>query len=121
MMTPRPTLLIYNAKDDCCFVADTVKENTYDPVVPFYAQANATDSFGYYVNQDPGTHNYERDNRQQFYRFIQTHFSGPDLERGRHSVHGRSADGRGNGRPAASAERNLFVVGGQRRGRSSPS
>lgn len=74
MMAPRPTLLIYNAKDDCCFVADTVKASTYDPVVPFFEQAKAAGSLEYYVNQDPGTHNYERDNRQQFYRFIHKHF-----------------------------------------------
>jgi dienelactone hydrolase len=74
LMAPRPTLLIYNAKDDCCFVAETVKPNTYDPVVPIYQQANAATAFEYYVNKDPGTHNYERDNREQFYRFLQKHF-----------------------------------------------
>jgi len=76
LMTPRPTLLIYNAKDDCCFVARTVKSNTYDPVVPFYEQADAVDCFEYYENDDPGTHNYDLDNRQQFYRFVNRHFLG---------------------------------------------
>ncbi|MFV1966516.1 MAG: alpha/beta hydrolase family protein [Pirellulaceae bacterium] len=74
LMTPRPTLLIYNAKDNCCFVAKTVKPNTYDPIVPFYEQAGVADSFEYYENEDPGTHNYDLDNRQQFYRFVNRHF-----------------------------------------------
>lgn len=74
LMTPRPTLSIYNTKDNCCFVASTVKPNTYDPVVPFYEQAGVKDAWQYYENSDPGTHNYERDNRQQFYRFVNKHF-----------------------------------------------
>ena len=74
LMTPRPTLLVYNAKDDCCFVAATVKSNTFDPVVPLYEQAGAESAWQYYENTEPGTHNYERDNRQQLYRFINEHF-----------------------------------------------
>jgi len=74
LMTPRPTLSIYNTRDNCCFVASTVKPNTYDPVVPFYEQAGVKDAWQYYENSDPGTHNYERDNRQQFYRFVNKHF-----------------------------------------------
>ena len=74
MMVPRPTLLIYNAKDNCCFVSSTVKPNTFDPVVPFFRQAGVADRFRYHENTDPGTHNYERDNRQQLYAFLNRHF-----------------------------------------------
>ncbi len=74
LMTPRPTLLIYNAKDTCCFVASTVKSNTYEPVIPFYEQAGVKNAWQYYENSNPGTHNYERDNREQFYRFVNEHF-----------------------------------------------
>ncbi|MEE3372745.1 MAG: acetylxylan esterase [Planctomycetota bacterium] len=74
LMTPRPLLLIYNTKDDCCFVARTVKSNTYDPVIRFYEQAGVRQRLAYYENSDPGTHNYEVDNRQQFYRFLNRHF-----------------------------------------------
>ncbi len=74
LMTPRPTLLIYNTKDNCCFVASTVKPNTYAPVIPFYEQAGVGDAWQYYENSDPGTHNYERDNREQFYRFVNERF-----------------------------------------------
>ena len=74
MMVPRPTLLIYNAKDNCCFVSSTVKPNTFDPVVPFFQQAGVGDRFQYYENKDPGTHNYDLDNRQQLYAFLNRHF-----------------------------------------------
>jgi hypothetical protein len=74
MMAPRPMLMIYNVKDNCCFVADTVKPNTFDPVVPFYKRAGAATKLEYYVNSDPGTPNYDRDNREQLYRFLDIHF-----------------------------------------------
>ncbi len=74
MMVPRPTLQIYNDKDNCCFVSSHVKPNTHDPIRPFFEQAGAGDRFEYYENSDPGTHNYDLDNRQQFYRFVDRHF-----------------------------------------------
>jgi hypothetical protein len=74
MMAPRPMLMIYNVKDNCCFVADTVKPNTFDPVVPFYKRAGAATKLEYCVNSDPGTPNYDRDNREQLYRFLDIHF-----------------------------------------------
>jgi dienelactone hydrolase len=74
LMTPRPLLLIYNTKDNCCFVASTVKSNTYQPVIRFYEQAGVPQRLVYYENSDPGTHNYEVDNRRQLYRFLNRHF-----------------------------------------------
>ena len=75
LLTPRPALLIYNRTDNCCFKSPTVRPNTYEPVVPFYQQAGAAEAFEYYENTDPGTHNYELDNRQQLYRFLTKHWS----------------------------------------------
>lgn len=74
IMVPRPMLLIYNTHDSCCFVAHTVKPNTYEPVKPFYEQAGVADRLSYYENDVPGNHNYERDNREQLYRFLNVHF-----------------------------------------------
>ena len=74
LMVPRPLLLIYNTKDNCCFAASTVKANTYEPVIPFYAQANVPERLHYHENSDPGDHNYQLDNRQQLYAFLETHF-----------------------------------------------
>ncbi len=36
MRAPRPTLLIYNAEDDCCFRAPLVKEDIFDEVKAFF-------------------------------------------------------------------------------------
>lgn len=74
MLAPRPALLIYNAKDECCFRSDHMPPSVYDPVVPFYELYGMAHVFEFYENTDPGTHNYERDNREQFYRFINHHF-----------------------------------------------
>ena len=68
--------LIYNQKDNCCFVSSHVKPNIVDPVIPFFTQAGVEDRIAYHENTDPGTHNYDLDNRQQLYRFLSTHFLG---------------------------------------------
>jgi hypothetical protein len=78
MMVPRPTLLIYNQRDNCCFVSGDVKPNIVDPVIPFFTQAGAEDRVAYHENTDPGTHNYDLDNRQQLYRFLSKHFLGKE-------------------------------------------
>lgn len=74
LLAPRPALLIYNDKDECCFRADHMKPSVYDPAFPVYALHGRTDAFEFYVNSDPGTHNYGKDNREQFYRFVIKHF-----------------------------------------------
>ncbi len=67
---PRPTLLIYNAMDDCCYRADIVKQGVYSDIKPFYALMGSPGNLEWHENQDPGTHNYQIDNRQQSYRFF---------------------------------------------------
>ena len=74
LLAPRPALMIYNARDDCCFVANTVRTNTFDPVQPLYDLSGHGDNLAFYINDVPGTHNYELDNRNQFYRFLAHHF-----------------------------------------------
>ncbi|HOZ50195.1 MAG TPA: acetylxylan esterase [Candidatus Hydrogenedentes bacterium] len=74
MLAPRPALLLFNEKDDCCFQAWRSVPSVFDPIVPFYGLFSQTESFATYANQDPGTHNYDRDNREQFYRFLNRHF-----------------------------------------------
>jgi len=73
LLAPRPALLLYNQKDDCCFQAPRAKPSVYDPVVPLYRALGAEGHFAFHTNHDPGTHNYELDNRQQFYRFLNRH------------------------------------------------
>ncbi len=74
LLAPRPTLLIYNAKDECCFKADHMAPSVFDPVRPFYALYDRADAFRMHVNEDPGTHNYARDNRMQLYAHLSTNF-----------------------------------------------
>ena len=74
LLAPRPALLIYNAKDNCCFVAERARRSVYEPIVPLYALLDADQSFAFHTNTDPGTHNYLLDNRQVFYRFLNKHF-----------------------------------------------
>lgn len=73
LFAPRPTLLIYNAQDDCCFQAERTLPAIYDPVRPVFALHGADANFEFHINEDPGTHNYDLDNRLQFYRFIDQH------------------------------------------------
>ena len=70
LRAPRPTLLIHNTNDECCFRAALVKPAVYDAVTPFFALYGRAPNLGWYENVEPGTHNYERDNRRTAYRFF---------------------------------------------------
>jgi dienelactone hydrolase len=80
MRAPRPTLLIYNAEDDCCYRASLMKPDLYDGIKPFFSLFHRDDAFAWHENVDPGTHNYQLDNRLQAYRFLSTHFGMPLIE-----------------------------------------
>lgn len=70
MLAPRPALLTYNAKDDCCFVARTALPPLLDAARPIYALFGKSDVFRGHINEVPGTHNYERENREACYRML---------------------------------------------------
>lgn len=74
MRAPRPTLLAYNAEDDCCFRAGVVKQGVYFDVQPFFKLFSQEQNFQWHENYEPGTHNYQRDNRQALYRFLNSVF-----------------------------------------------
>lgn len=77
MRAPRPTMLIHNSVDSCCFRAALVKPYIYDNVKPFFAQYGAVDNLAWHENFVPGVHNYQLDNRIQAYRFFTEHFHMP--------------------------------------------
>jgi dienelactone hydrolase len=77
LRAPRPTLLMHNAQDDCCFLAPLVKPYVYDQILPFFKLYGAGDSLQWHENFDPGTHNYQLDNRQQAYAFFTDQFHLP--------------------------------------------
>ena len=74
LFAPRPTLLIYNLRDDCCFRSRRTRVSVYNPVRPVYERLGVGDRIAFHENTDPGTHNYEADNRRQLYRWLNTHF-----------------------------------------------
>jgi hypothetical protein len=74
LLAPRPALLIFNVEDDCCFRAPMVKEEVFDRIRPFYDLYGKSANFAWHENLDPGSHNYQLDNRQQSYAFLAKHF-----------------------------------------------
>lgn len=74
MFAPRPTLLIYNRFDDCCFQTKRTRVSVYRPARRVFDLLGAGDQLAFHDNVDPGTHNYERDNRSQLYQFLNRHF-----------------------------------------------
>lgn len=77
MMAPRPTLLIYNAEDDCCFRAAMAKPFVFDRIRPIFALYGKPNVLEWHENRDPGTHNYQLDNRTQAYHFFSQQFHLP--------------------------------------------
>ena len=80
LMAPRPTLLIYNAEDDCCFRAAMTRPFVFDAIQPIFALYGQHDLLSWHENRDPGTHNYQLDNRNQAYRFFASQFKLPAFE-----------------------------------------
>ncbi|HUG92590.1 MAG TPA: acetylxylan esterase, partial [Planctomycetaceae bacterium] len=76
MRAPRPTLLTYNANDQCCFKADHALPPLMAAAQPIFALYGKQDALRSHVNSDPGTHNFELDNRQQLYRMFGDFFFG---------------------------------------------
>ncbi len=77
MRAPRPTLLINNAEDNCCFRAPLVKPYIFDAIKPFFNLYGKPDAFRFYENTDISGHNYELNNREQAYQFLTESFDLP--------------------------------------------
>jgi hypothetical protein len=70
LRAPRPTLLTYNATDDCCFKSGHALGPLLDAARPAFALAGAEACLQSHVNHVPGTHNFEEENREQLYGMI---------------------------------------------------
>ncbi len=81
LRAPRPTLLIYNVNDDCCFRAALSKPLVFDAIKPIFNLYGKEDVFRIYVNENPGTHNYQRDSREQAYNFFGKYLRTPLQEK----------------------------------------
>jgi hypothetical protein len=74
LRAPRPTLLTYNAKDDCCYESGYALQPLIDAALPFFRLHGAESNLRLHVNQVPGNHNYGVDNREALYRMVGDHF-----------------------------------------------
>lgn len=74
MRAPRPTLLIFNAEDNCCFRAPLVKPYVFDAVKPFFALYGEASAFQFHQNTNISAHNYGLDDREHAYQFLIDHF-----------------------------------------------
>lgn len=75
MRAPKPTMISNNAYDNCCFRGDYANSPLIWAARPYYALYNAEDKLSAHINFDPG-HNYGRENREAFYRFVRDNFYG---------------------------------------------
>src|SRR5262249_25631522 len=70
MLGGRAALLTFNVADDCCFAAGHALQPLLDAAQPIFKLYGQPERLRWHVNSDPGTHNYELDNRQAFYRMV---------------------------------------------------
>jgi dienelactone hydrolase len=80
LMAPRPTLLVYNAEDDCCFRAPLVKLLIFEGTKPFFRLYGKESDLQWHENRDPGIHNYQLDNRLSAYAFLSKQFDLPPID-----------------------------------------
>jgi hypothetical protein len=74
MRAPRPTLLTFNDRDNCCFQSGNAIPELLKAARPAFRLYGAGDKLEVHVNHSPGTHNFEQDNREALYRMIGRHF-----------------------------------------------
>jgi dienelactone hydrolase len=78
LRAPRPTLLTYNAKDECCFEAGYALPPLLKAATPVFKLYGREKALRSHVNHVPGTHNYGRDNREAFYSMLGDFFFAGD-------------------------------------------
>ena len=69
MFAPRPALLVHSVNDSI-FRPEFMRPALYTPARKVYEKLGASDRIGFYANEDPGTHNYEKDIRERLYELL---------------------------------------------------
>jgi hypothetical protein len=90
LRAPRPTLLTYNTKDNCCFVSAHALPPLLEAALPVFELAGAGARLRSHVNVDPGTHNFERENREAIYKMVGDHFYAHDASYGSKEIESES-------------------------------
>jgi hypothetical protein len=70
MRAPRPTLLTYNAKDNCCFEAGYALPPLVRAAAPLFKLHGAENALRTHINEVPGDHNYGLENREALYKMV---------------------------------------------------
>ena len=70
MLAPRGTLLTYNAKDQCCFATGHALQPLLEAAQPVFKLFKADAKLRWHSNHVPGTHNFDQENREVFYRML---------------------------------------------------
>lgn len=78
MRAPRPTLLVFNAKDNCCFAAPHALPPLWETSAPLYGLFGVPGNLRSHVNHDPGDHNYLQENREAFYQAVADFWTRPN-------------------------------------------
>jgi len=78
MRAPHPTLLTFNAKDNCCFASPHAIQPLVDAAAPIFKLYGRESALRTHVNYDPGDHNFGQDNRQAFYGIVGDFFARDD-------------------------------------------
>lgn len=79
MLAPRVALLTYNEKDNCCFAAPHALPPLLAAARPVYQLLGRADALHEHINYDPGTHNFELDNREAHYKILGQHWFSGDV------------------------------------------
>jgi len=74
MRAPRPTLLTFNAKDNCCFESGYALPPLERASRPFFKLFGKENNLRTHINEVPGDHNFGQDNREALYKMIGDHF-----------------------------------------------
>ncbi len=69
MRAPCPTMVTYNAADPF-FASTHALQPLLAQALPVFAAAGCEDALRWHANHDPGTHNYDTENREAFYRAL---------------------------------------------------
>ncbi len=75
LLAPRPALLTFNAKDNCCFESSYALPPLLAAARPIYQLYGQEANLSDHTNEQPGDHNFGVDNRQALYRMFARHFS----------------------------------------------
>ncbi len=70
LLAGRTALLTYNAADNCCFATPHALPPLLAAAEPIFKLHGQPQRLRSHNNSDPGTHNFEVDNRQAFYRIV---------------------------------------------------